>query len=117
MPASDSPSNENPPPPSLRREIGIFGATMMGLGSIVGTGIFVSIGNAAGSAGSAVVVAIAVAAVVAAFNGLSKAPTGCCPSGQRRNLRIRLWDRTPAGSSSRMPAAPPLLASQSGTEA
>lgn len=29
---------------ALRRELGVFGATMMGLGSIVGTGIFVSIG-------------------------------------------------------------------------
>jgi amino acid transporter len=58
---------------SLRREIGIFGATMMGLGAIVGTGIFVSIGNAASVAGSWVVVAIAVAAVVACLNGLSSA--------------------------------------------
>lgn len=57
----------------LRREVGIFGATMMGLGAIVGTGIFVSIGNAAGVAGSWVVVAIAVAAVVACLNGLSSA--------------------------------------------
>ena len=46
---------------------------MLGLGSIVGTGIFVSIGTAAGSAGSAVIAAIAVAAVVAMFNGLSSA--------------------------------------------
>ena len=58
---------------SLRRDVGIFGATMMGLGAIVGTGIFVSIGNAAGVAGSWVVVAIAVAAVVACLNGLSSA--------------------------------------------
>lgn len=58
---------------SLRREVGIFGATMMGLGAIVGTGIFVSIGNAASVASSWVVVAIAVAAVVACLNGLSSA--------------------------------------------
>jgi amino acid transporter len=32
----------------LERELGVFGATMMGLGSIVGTGVFVSIGIAAG---------------------------------------------------------------------
>jgi basic amino acid/polyamine antiporter, APA family len=57
----------------LRREVGIFGATMMGPGAIVGTGIFVSIGNAASVAGSWVVVAIAVAAVVACLNGLSSA--------------------------------------------
>lgn len=59
--------------PSLRRELGTFGAVMMGLGSIVGTGVFVSIGIGAGVAGPAVVLAIAVAAVVAACNGLSSA--------------------------------------------
>lgn len=60
-------------PPSLRREIGTFGAVMMGLGSIVGTGVFVSIGIAAGVAGPAVVVAVGVGALVATFNGLSSA--------------------------------------------
>ena len=59
--------------PALRREVGWFGATMMGLGSIVGTGVFVSIGIAAGVAGPAVVLAIAVAALVATCNGLSSA--------------------------------------------
>jgi basic amino acid/polyamine antiporter, APA family len=59
--------------PSLRRELGTFGAVMMGLGSIVGTGVFVSIGIGAGVAGPAVVLAVAVAAVVAACNGLSSA--------------------------------------------
>lgn len=46
---------------------------MMGLGSIVGTGVFVSIGVAAGVTGPAVILAILVAAVVATFNGLSSA--------------------------------------------
>lgn len=46
---------------------------MMGLGSIVGTGVFVSIGIAAGIAGPAVVIAVAVGAMVATFNGLSSA--------------------------------------------
>lgn len=57
----------------LKRQVGVFGATMMGLGSILGTGIFVSIGIAAGVTGPSVVLAIAVAAVVAACNGLSSA--------------------------------------------
>jgi len=61
------------PPPTLPRELGVFGATMMGLGAIVGTGVFVSIGVAAGIAGPAVVVAIAAAAGVAACNALSSA--------------------------------------------
>lgn len=58
---------------TLRRELGVFGATMMGLGSIVGTGIFVSIGIAVGVAGPSVVVAIALAAAVAVCNALSSA--------------------------------------------
>lgn len=58
---------------TLRREVGVFGAMMMGLGSILGTGIFVSIGIAAGVAGPSVVLAIALAAVVATCNGLSSA--------------------------------------------
>jgi basic amino acid/polyamine antiporter, APA family len=58
---------------SLQREIGVFGATMMGLGSIIGAGVFVSIGIAAGFAGPAVVVAIALAAAVATCNALSSA--------------------------------------------
>ena len=49
-------------PVLLKRELGVFGSMMMGLGSIVGTGIFVSIGIAAGIAGPSVVVAIAIAA-------------------------------------------------------
>jgi basic amino acid/polyamine antiporter, APA family len=61
------------PPPQLKRELGVFGATLMGLGSIVGTGVFVSIGIAAGIAGSAVVLAIAIAAIVATCNGLNSA--------------------------------------------
>jgi APA family basic amino acid/polyamine antiporter len=73
----DSNSNTTPASPapatSLRRELGLFGAVMMGLGSIVGTGVFVSIGIAAGIAGPAVVLAIAIAAVVATFNALNSA--------------------------------------------
>jgi hypothetical protein len=42
----------------LKREVGIVGATMMGLGSMVGTGVFVSIGIAAGVVGRALLLAI-----------------------------------------------------------
>ena len=60
-------------PQTLKRELGVFGAVMLGLGSIVGTGVFVSIGIAAGIAGPAVVLAVILGAVVASFNGLSSA--------------------------------------------
>ena len=58
---------------SLARVVGLPGAVLMGLGSILGTGIFVSIGIAAGVAGPSVVLAVALAAIVATFNGLSSA--------------------------------------------
>lgn len=64
---------DNPASPRLTRELGTFGAVMMGLGSIMGTGVFVSIGIAAGVAGPTVVIAVAIGAVVATFNGLSSA--------------------------------------------
>ena len=57
----------------LRRVVGVPGAILMGLGSILGTGIFVSIGIAAGVAGPSVVLAVVLAAAVATFNGLSSA--------------------------------------------
>jgi APA family basic amino acid/polyamine antiporter len=60
-------------PPGLERAVGVPGAVLMGLGSILGTGIFVSIGIAAGVTGPSVILAVVVAAVVATFNGLSSA--------------------------------------------
>ena len=60
-------------PPQLRRELGIFGALMMGLGSMIGTGVFVSIGIGAGVTGPAVILAVIVGAGVAICNGLSSA--------------------------------------------
>ncbi|WP_017315493.1 APC family permease [Mastigocladopsis repens] len=59
--------------PQLQRELGVVGATMMGLGSIIGTGVFVSIAIAAGIAGPAVILAVALAAFVATCNGLNSA--------------------------------------------
>jgi basic amino acid/polyamine antiporter, APA family len=51
----------------------LFGAIMMGLGSIIGTGVFVSIAIAAEVAGADVILAIAIAAAVATCNALSSA--------------------------------------------
>lgn len=59
--------------PILKRELGLFGATVTGLGSILGTGAFVSIGLASGMWGDAVIWAIPLAGLVAVFNGLSSA--------------------------------------------
>ena len=57
----------------LRRELGVPGAVVTGLGSILGTGVFVSIAVAAGFAGRWVLLAAPLAGVVATFNGLSSA--------------------------------------------
>ncbi|UUO07245.1 APC family permease [Blastopirellula sp. J2-11] len=59
--------------PRLQREVGLVGAIFLGLGSIIGTGIFVSVGIAAGAAGPAVLLAIPLAALLATCNGLSSA--------------------------------------------
>lgn len=57
----------------LERVVRLPGAVLLGLGSIVGTGAFVSIGIAAGVAGPSVLLAIALAGLLAACNGLSSA--------------------------------------------
>ena len=59
--------------PVLKRELGLGGAIVTGLGSIIGTGAFVSIGIASGMWGDAVIWAIPLAGSVAVFNGLSSA--------------------------------------------
>lgn len=67
------PASATPAYAMLRRELGVFGATWMGLGAMIGTGVFVSIGIAAGIAGPPVVLAIVAAALVASCNALSSA--------------------------------------------
>jgi APA family basic amino acid/polyamine antiporter len=57
----------------LRREIGVFPATMLGLGSIVGSGVFVSLGWVTERALWMAPVAVLIAAGVAACNGMSAA--------------------------------------------
>jgi APA family basic amino acid/polyamine antiporter len=57
----------------LRRVLGTPSAVLLGLGSIIGTGIFVSVATATAVAGTSVLIAVALGAVVAACNGLSSA--------------------------------------------
>ena len=58
---------------NLQRTIGTGGAVLLGLGSIIGTGVFVSIAVAVDLTGSWVLVAIAIATLTATCNGLSSA--------------------------------------------
>jgi APA family basic amino acid/polyamine antiporter len=66
-------SKSGPELVALKRRVGVAGAVLMGLGSILGTGVFVSLGLAAGIAGPAVLCSLVIAATLALFNGLSSA--------------------------------------------
>ncbi|MFD7322133.1 APC family permease [Streptomyces sp. NPDC059875] len=57
----------------LRRSLGVFDAVVIGLGSMVGAGIFVALGPAAGAAGSGLLPALGLAALVAYCNAMSSA--------------------------------------------
>jgi len=59
--------------PALQRRLGTFDAVVIGLGSMVGAGIFVALGPAAAVAGSGLLIGLAVAAVVAYCNATSSA--------------------------------------------
>lgn len=56
---------------SLSRHIGLFNLTMYGVGLILGAGIYVLIGEAAGFAGNALWISFILGGIVAAFAGLS----------------------------------------------
>lgn len=58
---------------SLARSLGLTDAVVVGLGAMIGAGVFVAFAPAADRAGSLVWAALAVAAVVAACNALSSA--------------------------------------------
>ncbi len=57
----------------LQRHVGLAGAVLLGLGAIVGTGVFVSLTLALEVTGPSVVLAIFVSALLAAANGMSSA--------------------------------------------
>jgi len=62
-----------PDGPALQRRLGTFDAVTIGLGSMVGAGIFVALAPAAAAAGSGLLIGLAVAAVVAFCNATSSA--------------------------------------------
>ena len=57
----------------LKRNLGLFETTLMGVGIILGAGIYVLIGAAAGLAGNAVWMSFGLASIVAIFTGMSYA--------------------------------------------
>lgn len=57
----------------LRRHLGVFDAVVIGLGSMIGAGIFAALAPAAGAAGSGLLLGLALAAVVAYCNATTSA--------------------------------------------
>ncbi len=57
----------------LRRSLGVFDAVVIGLGSMIGAGIFAALGPAARAAGSGLLLGLGLAAVVAYCNATSSA--------------------------------------------
>ncbi|MFF3850566.1 APC family permease [Streptomyces sp. NPDC002328] len=57
----------------MKRRLGVSDAVVIGLGSMIGAGIFAALGPAAGAAGSGLLIALALAAVVAYCNATSSA--------------------------------------------
>ena len=59
--------------PALERSVSLVSAVGFGLGAMIGTGVFVYTGVAAGMAGPAMLVSLGLAGIAAACNGLSSA--------------------------------------------
>ena len=68
--------SKSPEPPvrsQLKCEIGLFGATALGIGAIIGSGIFIVTGIVAGLAGPAMIISVLIAGFIALFSALSVA--------------------------------------------
>jgi amino acid transporter/nucleotide-binding universal stress UspA family protein len=61
------------PPVQLARHLGLFEATMIGVGAMIGAGIFVLTGIAAGNSGPAALIAFGLNGVITLFTALSYA--------------------------------------------
>ncbi|MEW6153754.1 MAG: amino acid permease [Actinomycetota bacterium] len=64
---------DRPYPSRLARRLGLFDAVVIGMGSMIGAGVFAAVGPAAAAAGSGLLVGLALAAVVAYCNATSSA--------------------------------------------
>ena len=59
--------------PELKRSLGLVETTLMGVGVMLGAGVYALVGQAANLAGNAVWISFLLASVVASFTGLSYA--------------------------------------------
>src|SRR4030042_1596831 len=60
----------------LKRTLNLLDATAIGIGAIIGAGIFVVLGIAIGYAGPSVIISIIIAGIVASFTAFSFAELG-----------------------------------------
>src|SRR5689334_23980314 len=65
-------------PRALARRLGVGDAVVIGLGSMIGAGIFSAFGPAAQAAGSGLLIGLAIAAAVAFCNATSSADLAAC---------------------------------------
>ena len=70
---NNKPASRQTPPVQLARHLGLFEATMIGVGAMIGAGIFVLTGMAAGNAGPAALIAFGLNGVITLFTALSYA--------------------------------------------
>lgn len=70
---STAPPTGDGPPEELRRRLGTFDAAVIGLGAMIGAGIFAALGPAAQAAGSGLLLGLGVAGIVAYCNATSSA--------------------------------------------
>jgi basic amino acid/polyamine antiporter, APA family len=59
--------------PHLKRAVGLFDLTALGIGAIIGTGIFVILGEAIGDSGPAIILSFVLAGITCVFSALSYA--------------------------------------------
>ena len=65
--------DQQTPIPTLKRELSLPEVTLSGVGIILGAGVYVLIGQAAGLAGNAIWLAFGLSAIMALLTGLSYA--------------------------------------------
>ncbi|MFJ8622980.1 APC family permease [Kitasatospora sp. NPDC093550] len=73
MSGSVSGAGSGSAPGELRRHLGVFDAVVIGLGSMVGAGVFAALAPAAAAAGSGLLIGLALAGLVAYCNATSSA--------------------------------------------
>ncbi len=66
-------ADRTPEPPVLARRLGTSDAVVIGLGSMIGAGVFAAFGPAAKAAGSGLLIGLGIAATVAYCNAVASA--------------------------------------------